>query len=161
MVRICIFIFQGFHVWPKPQGTELLCFFNYTPGWLSSFGWTSPSSLGRCNWSHGYLSFVNLALSDSWASLTRADGAPASGPPECEVWNESYCLKYSPSIWCLGQTPKTCVQSNFFPNFPCCLGPICMPGTLSQSPCLAFQFNDSSEFLLSASAYSIMVLTLW
>lgn len=98
----------------RTSGHRLTLLFQLHSLWFSSFGWTFPSSFWHCNWSHGYLSFVNLALSGSWASLTKADGTLASGPLECALQNESCCLKYPPGIWCLGHTLKTCVHSNFF-----------------------------------------------
>lgn len=90
----------GPYIWPKLLSTDLFVI-DYTPGWFSS--------LEHYNWSHGYLWFVNLALSGSWARLTRENGTLTFGTPECMV-----CLMYHLVTWCLGNTFKICAQSSFF-----------------------------------------------
>lgn len=90
----------GPYIWPKLLSTDLFVI-DYTPGWFSS--------LQHYNWSHGYLWFVNLALSGSWVRLTREDGTLTFGTPECMV-----CLMYHLVTWCLGNTFKICARSSFF-----------------------------------------------
>ena len=101
-----------------------------------------PGALQLESW----LPFIcKFGLPGSWASLTKADGFLASGPPQWVLGTESCSLKHPSDIGHLGHPPQTCVHNIFFfPDFSCCLSSICMYGMF----CLSLPIWHSNSMML-------------
>ena len=116
-----------------------------------------PGALQLESW----LPFIcKFGLPGSWASLTKADGFLASGPPQWVLGTESCSLKHPPDIWHLGHPPQTCVHNIFFFLIsPAVLVPfVCMECSALVS-LFGILIQWCSKLLFSASAHSVIIPT--